>query len=200
MKALGVVVLVAVLGFIMWQQYLKPVPPPPPPPPPPPAILNDAAPVVNEAELQKVLKATQDGEPAVRWEAVVFLDKIKSPEAMPIMREMLRRDTEPTVRIKIIELLSNRRTPEVLEALVAAMKDQEPDVRVASLRALDKIGDASVAGAIASGPVRDQDEKVRLQAMKTINSLQDKKQKEVEEARRRYERERAAAAAAAQKR
>lgn len=200
MKALGVVILVAVLGFLVWQRFLQPAPPPPPPPPPPPAILSEPAPVINEAEIQKVLKSAQDPEPTVRWEAVLFLDKVKAPQAMPIMREMLRRDSEPSVRIKVIELLSNRHNPEVMEALIAAMKDQEPEVRLAAIRALDKIGDFSVAGAIAEGPIRDQDEQVRLQAMKTLNSLQDRKQKEIEEARQRYEQEKqAAAAAAAQK-
>lgn len=199
MKALGVVVLSVVFGFLVWQRFLQPAPPPPPPPPPPPAILSEPAPVINEAELQKVLKSAQDPEPNVRWEAVLFLDKVKAPQAMPLMREMLRRDSEPAVRIKVIELLSNRHNPEVIEALVAAMKDQEPEVRLSSLRALDKIGDFSVAGAIADGPIRDQDEGVRLQAMRALNSLQDKKQKEIEDARQRYEQEKQAAAAAAKK-
>lgn len=194
MKAIGVVILAATLGFLVWQRFLQPAPPPPPPPPPPPAILNEPAPVINEAELQKVLRSTQDPEATVRWEAVLFLDKVKSPQAMPIMRQMLQRDMDASVRIKVIELLSKRHTPDVLEALIAAMKDQEPEVRMAALRALDTIGDYSVAGAIASGPIRDQDEQVRLQAMKTLNSLQDRKQKEIEEARLRYEQEKEAAA------
>ncbi|OGS39404.1 MAG: hypothetical protein A2506_07565 [Elusimicrobia bacterium RIFOXYD12_FULL_66_9] len=199
MKPLGVVILAAVLGFLVWQRFLQPAPPPPPPPPPPPAILSEPAPVINEAELQKVLKSAQDPDANVRWEAVLFLDKVKAPQAMPIMREMLRRDMEPAVRINVIDLLSKRNSPEVLEALIAAMKDQEPEVRLSALRALERIGDFSVAGAIANGPIRDQDENVRLQAMRTLNSLQDKKQREIEEARQRYELEKQQAAQAAAK-
>ena len=194
MKALGVLVFVAALGFVVWQRFPQPTPPPPPPPPPP-AILSEPAPVITEANILKVLKAVQDPEPNGRLEAVRFLDKIQAPHTMPLMRELLRRDSEPSVRISVIEMLSNRHSPEVLEMLIVAMKDQEPAVRLASLRALDKIGDFSVAGAITDGPIRDQDEQVRLQAMKTLNNLQDKKQKAIAEARQRYELEKQQAAA-----
>ncbi|MDX6769961.1 MAG: HEAT repeat domain-containing protein [Elusimicrobiota bacterium] len=197
MKGLMVVVLAAVLGFMAWQKY-KPVPPPPPPPPPP-AILSEPAPVIDPEEQRKVLKSAEDPDPNVRWEAVVLLDKMKSPEAMPLMFHMLQKDLEPQLRIKIIELLSNRRGADVVQALVRSMKDMEPEVRLASLRALDKIGDYSVASAIMAGPVKDQEEAVRLQALKVLNSLQDKKQAEIEAARQAYEAEKAAAAAEAAK-
>jgi HEAT repeat protein len=200
MKFLAVIALAVALGIVLFQRgVFTPAPPPPPPPPPPPAILSEPAPVINEAELQKVLKSAADPDANVRWEAVVFLDKVKSPRAMPLMEEMLEKDMEPTLRIKIVNLLGGRHTPEVMKALVFAMKDQEPEVRLAALQALEKIGDFSVASNIADGPIRDQDETVRLQAMKTLNSLQDKKQKEIDDARARYEADKAAAAAAAQK-
>ena len=188
------------MGVVLWQRGIfTPAPPPPPPPPPPPAILSEPAPVINEADLQKVLKSAADPDANVRWEAVVFLDKVKSPRAMPLMREMLQRDMDSELRIKIVGLLADRRGPEVLQALLAAMKDREPDVRLAALKALEKIGDFSAASDIADGPIRDQEESVRLQAMKTLNSLQDKKQKEIDDARARYEADKAAAAAAQKK-
>jgi HEAT repeat protein len=200
MKGFAVFLLAAALGVVLWQRgVFSPAPPPPPPPPPPPAILSEPAPVINEAELQKVLKSAADADANVRWEAVVFLDKVKSPRAMPLMQEMLLHDQEPPLRIKIIGLLGDRRGPDVMTALLTATRDQEAEVRLAALRALEKIGDFSIAPQIADGPIRDQDETVRLQAMKTLNSLQDRKQKEIEEARARYEADKAAAAAAAQK-
>ncbi|MFI5351181.1 MAG: HEAT repeat domain-containing protein, partial [Elusimicrobiota bacterium] len=162
-------------------------------------ILNEPAPVINEAELQKILKSAEDTEPTVRWEAVVFLDKVKSPRAMPLMQEMLQHDMEPTLRIKIINLLGGRSGPEVLRALVLSMKDQEAEVRGAALKSLERIGDYSVATDIANGPIRDQEESVRLQAMKTLNSLQDKRQREIDAAKARWEAEKKAAAAAAEK-
>lgn len=197
MKALMVFVLAAALGGILWQKF-KPVPPPPPPPPPP-AILSEPAPVIDAAEQAKVLKSAEDPDPDVRWEAVVLLDKMKSPEAYPLMFYMLQKDLDPQLRVKIIDLLSGRRQQDVTQALVRSMKDMEPDVRLAALRALDKIGDYSVASAIMAGPVKDQDEQVRLQALKVLNSLQDKKQAEIEAARQAYEQEKQRAAAEAAK-
>jgi HEAT repeat protein len=144
-----------------------------------------------------VLKSAQDPDQNVRWEAVVFLDKVQSPKAMPLMAEMLQKDMEAELRIKIIGLLKTKHGPDVMAALLGSTKDQEPTVRVAALQAIEEIGDYSVAPQVADGPIRDQDETVRLQAMKTLNSLQDKKQKEIEEARQKYEAEKAAAAAAA---
>jgi HEAT repeat protein len=197
MKYILLVGAIAAAGFLAYREF-KPVPPPPPPPPPP-AILSEPAPVINEAEQAKILKSAEDQDPNVRWEAVLLLDKIKSPEAMPIIFRMLHKDLEASLRIRAVELLGNRRGPDVLNALTGALRDQEPDVRLAALLALDKIGDYSVAGIIATGPIRDQEESVRLQALKTLNSLQDKKQAEIEAARARYEQEKAAAAAEAAK-
>jgi HEAT repeat protein len=197
MKYILLVCAIAVAGYMAYQEF-KPVPPPPPPPPPP-AILSEPAPVINEAEQAKILKSAEDQDPNVRWEAVLLLDKMKSPQAMPIMFHMLQKDLDTTVRIKVVELLGGRKGPDVLNALVGSLKDQEPDVRLASLRAIEKIGDYSVAGIIATGPIKDQEESVRLQALKTLNTLQDKKAAEIEAARVRYELEKAAAAEAAKK-
>lgn len=197
MKVLMVFVLAGTLGYLVWQKY-KPVPPPPPPPPPP-AILSEPAPVIDMEEQRKVLKSAEDPDPSVRWEAVVLLDKMKSPEALPLMFHLLKKDLDPQLRMKIIDLLSGRRSPEITQNIVGAMKDQEAEVRLSALRALDKIGDYSVASAIMAGPVKDQEESVRLQALKVLNSLQDKKQAEIEAARVRYEQEKAAAAAEAAK-
>jgi HEAT repeat protein len=197
MKYILLVCAIAVAGYMAYNEF-KPVPPPPPPPPPP-AILSEPAPVINEAEQAKILKSAEDQDPSVRWEAVLLLDKMKSPQAMPILFHMLQKDLDPTLRIKAVDLLGNRKGTDVVNALVGALKDQEADVRLASLRAIEKIGDYSVAGVIATGPIRDQEESVRLQALKTLNTLQDKKAAEIEAARVRYEQEKAAALEAAKK-
>lgn len=197
MKYVLLVCAIAIAGFMAYKEF-KPVPPPPPPPPPP-AILSEPAPVINEAEQAKILKSTEDQDPQVRWEAVLLLDKMKSPLAMPVIFQMLHKDLEASLRIKAAELLGDRSGPDVTNALVGALKDQEPTVRLAALLAIEKIGDYSVAGIIATGPIKDQEESVRLQALKTLNTLQDKKQAEIDAARERYEQEKAAAAAAAGK-
>ncbi len=177
--------------FLAYQQF-KPAAPPQMPPPMP-AILSDPVPMINSAELANITKSTEDQDPNVRWEAALLLDKMKSPQAPSILFRMLHNDVELTVRLKAIELLSSRSGPDVLNALVRGLRDREPDVRRACLGALEKIGDYSVAGAIASGPIKDPEESVRLQALKTLNALQDKKHAEIEAARALYEQEKAAA-------
>lgn len=185
MKNVFIAIVLAAAGYLAWQQY-KPVPPPPPPPPPP-AILMEPAPVINEAEVAKIMRSAQDPDPGVRWETILFLEKMKAPQAQPLMFQMLEKDIDAEVRIKIAQLLIKRKSPETVAALVNAMKDQEAGVRVEVLKSLDAIGDYGVASAIANGPIRDQDENVRLQALKTLNSLQDRKQAEIDEARKRHE-------------
>jgi HEAT repeat protein len=194
MNHIMLVLAIGLAGFLAYKEF-KPVAPPPPPPPPP-AILSEPAPLINEAEQAKILKSAEDQDPSVRWEAVLLLDKIKSPQAMPLMFHMLQKDLDAPLRIKIVELMGTRSGPDVLNALVGAFKDPETDVRLASLKALEQIGDYTIAGTIAGGPLKDPEKSVRLQALMTLNSLQDKKAVEIEAARARYEQEKAAAAAA----
>ncbi|MBI3551413.1 MAG: HEAT repeat domain-containing protein [Elusimicrobia bacterium] len=191
----GIIFVIA--GYFAFQQF-KPKPPPPPPPPPPP-ILQEPAPLIDEAEAAKIVKSTTDQDPGVRWEAVVLLDKMKSPKAYPIMFEMLHKDSETSIRLRVIELLQTRHTPEVTQNVVGALKDMEPDVRVSALRALDNIGDYSTAPAIME-TLKDQEETVRVQALRTLNDLQDRRAAEIRAAQQRAAEEAAAAAAAAKKR
>jgi HEAT repeat protein len=198
MKFLVMLIAFVVAGYFAFEQF-KPKPPPPPPPPPPPAILLEPAPVISPEEQEKVIKSTNDQDPNVRWEALVFLDKMKSPQAMPLLLEKLRKDPELDVRIKIIRLLGDRRGPDVTQGLVGALRDMEPDARVEALKALDKIGDYSTASAITD-VLKDQEETVRVQALRTLNSLQDKKAAEIAAERARQEELRRQAEAAAKNR
>ncbi|MEK7389988.1 MAG: HEAT repeat domain-containing protein [Elusimicrobiota bacterium] len=186
MKKIMTLLTIGVVGYLAWER-LKPAPPPPPPPPPPPAILIEPAPVIDPVEQAKIVKSADDPDPEVRWEAVVLLDKMKSPEAMPLMLRMLQRDMDTNLRTKIVELLGDRNPPQAMQALSGALSDQEPEVRLAAIRALEKIGDYAAAPVLSAGPIRDQEEAVRLQALKTLNALQDKKHLEIEAARKAYE-------------
>ena len=187
-----------VAGYFAFQQF-KPKPPPPPPPPPPPAILMEPAPVISPEEQAKVIRAANDQDPAVRWQALVFLDKMKSPQAMPLMLDKLHKDEDLGVRLNIIHLLATRRGPEVTQGLLDALHDIEPQARVEALKALDTLGDFTTASAITD-LLKDQEESVRVQALQTLNDLQDKKQAEIEAERQRQEQLREQAAKAAQNR
>ncbi len=193
---LGFIVLVVAGYFALQQAKPKPLPPPPPPPP---VINAQPQPIIDEAQQAKIIRATNDMDATVRWESLVLLDKMHSPQAMPLLFEKLRKDPEPDLRIKVAKLLAERRGPDVSQNLVWALRDAEPTVRVAALQALDAVGDYSTAPAITD-VLKDQDETVRVQALKTLNSLQDKKAAEIAAEQKRQEELRRQALEAAQKR
>jgi HEAT repeat protein len=193
---MGVVLLVA--GFFAFQQF-KPKPPPPPPPPPPPAIILEPQPIINIEEQSKIIKSANDQDPGVRWESLVLLEKMKSPQALPLMFEKLEKDPETEVRIKIIKSLATRKGPEITQHLIIALRDQEPTVKVEALQALDTVGDYTAASSITD-TLKDQEETVRIQALKTLNSLQDKKAAELAAEQKRQEELRRQAEEAARKR
>jgi HEAT repeat protein len=198
MKFIVGAIVLAVAGYFAMQQ-LKPPPPPPPAPAPPPAIKLEPQPIINEAEQGKIIHSANDMDPNVRWESLILLDKMKSPKAIPLFFEKLRKDPDVDLRIKIVRLLGDRTGPDLAANLVVALRDAEPTVRVSALQALDRIGDYTVASAITEA-LKDQDETVRVQALKTLNSLQDKKTKEIEEEQKRQEELRRKAEEAARKR
>ncbi|MFA6004353.1 MAG: HEAT repeat domain-containing protein [Elusimicrobiota bacterium] len=225
MKYLLMVLILVVAGYLAWQQF-KPVPPPPPPPPPPP-VTAPPAPVISAEELAKITKSTNDLDPMVRWEAITFLDKMKVPDTFPIMFDKLHKDPDLDLRLKVITLLGQRGGPktitvpnqndplnptavlaassadnlssQIAQHLIWATNDPEPDVRIAAIKALDEIGDYSAASALTES-LKDSDERVRLQALRTLNSLQDKKVAILEAERRRQEEARRQAAEAAKNR
>ena len=205
--------ILAAAAYFAWQQ-LTPKPPPPPPPIPP-ALLREPAPLIGLAEQGKIIKSSDDQDPGVRWEAIAFLDKMKVPAAFDVMFDKLQHDTDTELRIKIMNLLGERgaakadiaqaqgadplnpavvaaarardqRAKEIARHLVSATEDPMPEIRLAALRALDALGDFSIASAIA-GCIKDEDEDVRLQALKTLNDLQDKKTSMIEAERKRRE-------------
>ncbi len=184
MKFVIMLVAFLVAGYFAFQQF-KPKPPPPPPPPPP-AITLQPTPVISPEEQARVIRAANDQDPEVRWEALVFLDKMKSPQALPLMFDKLQRDPEAQVRIKILRLLATRKGPDITAAVVGALADTEPTVRIAALQALDQIGDYTAAAAITN-LLKDQEDSVREQALRTLNDLQDKKAAEIAAEQKRAE-------------
>ena len=142
MKYAVMAVILAAAGFFAWQQWK---PKPVPAPPPTPAILLEPTPVISEAEQAKIIKSANDQDPAVRWEAIVFIDKMKVPTSLDLMFEKLHKDHDMALRTKIITLLTQRGAHQPANAriarhLILAATDPEPEIRVAALQALATIG------------------------------------------------------------
>ena len=88
----------------------------------------------------------------------------------------------------------DRREADITKNLVGMVRDFLPEIRIAALQSLDTLGDYAVAPSIMDA-LRDPDERVRLQALKTLNSLQEKKAAAIEAERKRQEELRRQAAA-----
>jgi len=184
MKQIIFVIAILAVGYYAYTKYSGnqkgAVEAPPPPPPvielPPPHVLSDP-------ELQRVQASTKDSDPHVRWEALQLLVTSQDPRAEEIMFQMLHHDSEADIRKNIIGVLGERKGPRVSENLVEMLKDMEPEVRLAALQSLARVGDPSTAPAISEA-LRDSDERVRLSALTTLKNMQDQRNREIEEKRR----------------
>lgn len=183
------------LALAAYKRTQKEAPPPPSMAPPPPPIVLPVpkpAPILSSDEMRRIQEATRDPDENVRWEAARFLIKLEHPDADAVLFHMLAKDQSPTLRTRVAELLAERAEKtrgveksrgDVTQALVGALKDVEASVRTAALRALSRSGNYGAAGAI-SDLLRDQSEDVRLEAMRTLTALQEKR---VEDQRREQE-------------
>lgn len=175
--------LILVAGILFYSKYLKPVPPPPPPPPPlelPPEN------VLTPEEEERVLKATKDSDAGVRLEAARVLAKLNNPDAESVLMEMLHKDIDNGVRRTIVEQAGAKRGPMGTRIALEGLKDRDPEVRVVSLQVLGRLGDTATAGEV-SLLVKDMDERVRLEALRTVNTLQEARLREIAEKKARYE-------------
>lgn len=185
------IALIAAVGAYQYYPRMRPQPAPAPPVmAPPPAIVKPLAPVLSAQDIQKVVESTRDSNPNVRWEALKFLVQVRAPQADGLVYEMLRQDSEASVRKNIVIMLGAEKGPKVTSYLAQALQDQEPEIRISALQMLDRRGDYAAAPAI-SELLRDTDDRVRLTALTVLNNLQQRQNDESrrlqEAARRRQE-------------
>ena len=218
MKFFLMALVLGVAGYFAWQQF-KPKPPPPPPPPAP-ILLTAPASIINTEEQAKIIKSANDQDAEVRWQAILFLDKMKVPVAWDVMFEKIHKDTDLDLRLKVIKLIGEHGAqkltilpnpadplnPIVSACAVSTGVDEKCARDIAQhlvATAQDPIPEIRIAalksldtlGDYAVAPaitdsLKDPDERVRIQALKTLNSLQDKKAALIEAERKRQEEER----------
>ncbi len=171
-----------VSGLWLYQRQNRKAAPPPPPPP----AAEAPTPLLKPEDMARVKEATRDPDQNVRWEAAQFLVRLNHAEADAILFGMLGRDDQAELRARVAGLIANRRGPQASQALVGALKDIEPSVRAAALRALAKVGDYGTATAVSEA-LRDPDEAVRLEAVRCLNAMQDRKNEEARQNQLRQE-------------
>ena len=176
-----ILLIAGIAGAVYVFRSMTKTPPPAPPPAPPPPLaikMPEPQPILNPEEMKKITDATRDADQSVRWEAAKFLIKLNHPDADKVIFRMLAQDQEVRIRVQVVELLQDRKGPEISKALTAALNDTEAEVRGAALRALARVGDASAASAVTD-LLKDMDQNVRLEAVKTLRILQEKSDEEV---------------------
>ncbi|MBI4679423.1 MAG: HEAT repeat domain-containing protein [Elusimicrobia bacterium] len=177
-KIVVIVLVFAVCGFFAARSFFRKPPPPPPvvePSPPPPLITPE--------EEAKIVKASRDIDADVRWEAAQLLTSLKSPSANAVLFERLHKDESLDVRLKITGLIKTKTGADVAENLVLALKEpaNPPELRIAVLQALAAVGEMGVIPQITDC-LKDANELVRKEALRTINSLNILREAEIKKA------------------
>lgn len=146
----------------------------------PPAISLPPKAPVPEEELEIIRKSTFDSDPNVRWAAIELLYSMRDPQAREILERIMKTDTDQTVRRNAINLLRNNDKSTPASELTVALKDTEKAIRVAALQAVaDK--DDLIFIPFIYGALVDSEPEVRLQALATLRTIQERKRRIYEE-------------------
>ncbi len=185
MKQLIIIIVLAGAGYLAYLKFHTPPPPTAEPPAPPPVMEEVQRQLLTKEQMDRIKLASNDTDPQIRWEAVQLLISSRDPRGEEILIRMLQRDGDAGIRRNVVGVLSER-GPEMTEYLVAALRDSDADVRLRVLEALQRKGDPATVGPI-SECLRDSEERVRLAALKTLNNLQERRNREIDEQMRKHE-------------
>ncbi len=123
---------------------------------------------------------TEDTNEKVRISAVELLWQMQDPESPKLIKKMLENETETSVKIKIIELVSRDKTRMSLKLLAEALKNYDKETRV---KAAEVLGDYATEEAIKTlnSALNDYDEEVKLKALESVNKIKKQIEKDREE-------------------
>ncbi|GAB4030406.1 MAG: hypothetical protein Fur0012_06240 [Elusimicrobiota bacterium] len=113
---------------------------------------------------------TEDTNEKVRLSAVELLWQMQDSESPKIIKKMLENETETSVKVKIIELISRDKTRLSLKLLADALKNYDKETRI---KAADALGEYSTEEAIKvlNSALNDYDEEVKLKALESVNKI-----------------------------
>lgn len=149
----------------------------PAPPPPPPVEAVAPAPVLGSAEMRRVRESLSDPDPAIRWAAVELLFALRDPEVLGRLEEMSAKDVEPELRRKALGLLRQGGSS-ALMGLIRGLQDPEPEVRLASLKAIGEIADPAASPWVTETAVSDIEPEVKAAALRTLGKFQERRVEE----------------------
>ena len=118
-----------------------------------------------------LVRLLQDDEAAVRKEAIIALNHIKDARAIVPLSTLLEDSSAEVRRVAAIALGNTKsKSPELVQALAAGLKDHDAAVRQACLSALANLK-AETALEKAAELLGDSNDKVAQQAAITVSSL-----------------------------
>jgi HEAT repeat protein len=97
-------------------------------------------------QIVKCLEQLREPERESAWHALAEI----GPVALPEVAADLRKAEDPTVRVALIRLLAEYRSPEAIPALVSQMEGAVPAIWQAALAALVTIGTAQAVAALTA--------------------------------------------------
>ena len=110
-------------------------------------------PAESDKVVPALVKALGDSDAEVRLNALASLRAFdeKSKVAMPRLKDLIHRDTDPRIRQGAVALLGMLKDQDSVDVLAEALGDPDPAVRLESVRAMARFGTA-----IGKGSVVDQ--------------------------------------------
>lgn len=180
MRWVVAMVFLAVSSFYLYDRYAR-VSAPPDIPAPPQALAREnegPPPFLTVQEIKGIRKSLDEPDPGVRWAAMELLYTLRDPEAAALIEGAIEKDPDPGIRVKAVQLLQQKGGAGEVRALIKGLQDTEPEVRIASLRALGEVGDPAAAPWVADLAVNDYDPAVKREALTTLGRFQDKRRAE----------------------
>jgi len=122
------------------------------------------------SELVQLGKALNNDDPEVRWIGVTELESIRSRDAVILLIKALNDMRFVSIRWRAAIALGEQGDPGAVEALVAALSDDNDHVREEAAEALGKIADIRAIPALIDA-LEDPQRGVRLRAIKALEKM-----------------------------
>ncbi|MFA5140395.1 MAG: HEAT repeat domain-containing protein [Elusimicrobiota bacterium] len=146
------------------QQVAKDAAPPPQvKPPAPPAKLK-------EEDLRRLRRSLEDMDAAVRRGSIEELGAADGAQPITLLTGHLRAEMDPGLRKEIVQACARKSTAAV-SCLTAALRDYEPEVRLAAARSIKNLAAEAAAPALAEA-LFDQEVEVRREAILALRVVQ----------------------------
>lgn len=124
--------------------------------------------------LEDIIKKTEDADIKIRRKAVKSLCKIKDPNAIPFLTNLLDNDIDQIVRREVIKALSVIEDEDIIPILIKTLeKDKSIKVRSETARALGEMEGAKVVHVLLNTLENDVDANVRSSAAVALGKIKD---------------------------